>query len=137
MKKSSKDPIRLQHEEARLLEVCGIPCSMFHVSFFSRDPVDVGLMYLKLDGTWHRFYLDAGLLFWREGLEPDRDNDLVDGEDEYVDWGSHLGVVGVPISKIFMKDSELTMHFANGAEVVLKRKPLDDTTSILRFKPGE
>lgn len=133
MSKSTKSKITRQDEETELPEVCGIPCSVFQVSPFSREPFDPGLMYLKLGSNWHRFFLDAGLLFWEDGQQPDRDNDLVDGEEDYVDWGDLLGVVGVALSEVFMKDSELTLRFANGAEVVLKRMPRDDLTSIIRF----
>jgi hypothetical protein len=134
MEKPPKEIIRRQHFETQLPEVCGIPCSMFH-AVCSRDPVDPGPMYLKLDDTWHRFYLDAAVLFWEEGTQPDRDNDIWDG-NKYVDWGQQLSVVGVAISEITMKDSELTIRFDNGAEVSLKHMPLDDFTSLLHFAPA-
>ena len=107
---------------------------MFQI-VYSRDPVGVGPMYLKLDDTWHRFYLDAAVLFWEEGPQPDQDDDLLEN-DEYVDWGQQLGVMGIAVSEITMMDSVLTMRFDNGAEVVLKHMPFDDFTSLLRFIPG-
>lgn len=130
-----KRPVIRQHEETKVPEVCGIPCSMFHVSLFSRDPVDVGILYIKLDDMWHRFFLDAGLLFWMEGSYPDPENDLVDGED-YVDWGQELSVLGVALSEVTMNDSVFRLRFDNGAEIVLKRMPFDEETSLLRLIPG-
>lgn len=135
MKKPPKELVRRQHEETQIPEVCGLPCSRFQ-AVCSREPADPGPVYLKLQDTWHRFYLDAGLLFWEEGTKPDRDDDILDG-DEYVDWGQQLGVLGVAASEITMKDSELVIRFDNGAEIVLKHMPFDDITSILRFTPGD
>lgn len=134
MKKPSNKRVVRQHDETQVPEVCGIPCSTFHV-VYSKDSV-IEVLYLKLDDTWHRFFLDAGCLFWREGEQPDEDNDLLDG-DEYLDWGQQLGVVGVALSEVsMMKNSTLTLRFDNGAEVVLKHLPFDENTSLLRFTPA-
>lgn len=124
-----------QHCETEIPEVCGIPCSIFQVYFHSRDPINVGVMYLKLEEKWHRFYLDACCLFWHEGRPPDPENDLEDG-DEYVDWGAQLGVVGVALSEVTMEDCVLTMRFENGAELVLRDCMKEVVTSILSFTPG-
>lgn len=135
MKKSSNKIVSRQHGETQVPEVYGIPCSVFHAVYGSKDH-DFGPLYLKLDDTWHRFYLDAGLLFWREGEEPDPDDDLLD-DDEYLDWGQQLGVVGIALSEVTMKDSVLRMRFDNGAEIVLKHMPFDEVTSLLSFTPGD
>jgi len=95
--------------------------------------VIVGPIYLEADDTWHRFYLDAGLLFWEEGSEPNEDDDLLDGEC-YVDWCSALDVRGVRVSSIKMAESVLTLSFENGAHVVLKHGPRDDATSIVALE---
>lgn len=136
MKKRPDEIVIRQHEETEVPEVCGIPCSKFHVSLYSRDPVEVGLLYMKLGETWHRFFLDAGLLFWKEGPQPDPENDLVDGED-YVDWGQQLSVVGVALSEVAIDDSVFWMRFDNGAEIVLKHMPFDGVTSLLRLTPAD
>ena len=124
-----------QDWETEIPEVCGIPCSNFQVYFISRNPINVGVMFLRLEEKWHRFFLDACCLFWHEGRAPDPENDLEDGDD-YVDWGAQLGVVGVALSEVTMKDCVLTVRFENGAELVLKDDTDEVTTSILSFKPG-
>jgi len=134
MKKQPSDLIRLQHEEVELFEACGIPCTSFQVCLTTEEPVAVGLLYLKLDDTWHRFFLDVWLLFWREDEEPDWEDELLEGE-MWVDWGKQLGVEGVALSEVSMGDCVLTLRFENGASVVLKHT-VDDLTSILRFVPG-
>lgn len=131
MKKPSSKLVSRQHDETQVPEVYGIPCSIFHAVYGSKSHY-LGPMYLKLHDTWHRFYLDAGLLFWKEGEEPDPDDDLLD-DDKYLDWGQQLGVVGNALSEVSMKDSTLILRFDNGAEVVLKQMPFDEKASILRF----
>ena len=134
METPPKELVTRQHDETQVPEVCGIPSTTFQVVYCTSEH-DVGPMYLKLNDTWHRFFLDAGVLFWEEGTAPDADDDLLDN-DEYEDWGQKLGVVGVPLSEVVMKDSVLRLLFANGAEVVLKHMPFDDTTSIIRLTPA-
>jgi hypothetical protein len=89
-------------------------------------------MYLRFEDNWHRFYLDAGLLFWAEGTKPDREDDLLDDEI-YVDWCELLGVRAVSITGIEMHDSILVLSFENGASVVLKHGPADEATAIVQL----
>ncbi len=73
----------------RLLAVA--PASLDVVTFF----------YALVEGVWHRFYLDAGLLFWDEGQAPEEEEDLYEG-DTYVDLSTRLNVVGKAIEEIRM-----------------------------------
>ncbi|WP_146658017.1 hypothetical protein [Enhygromyxa salina] len=84
----------------------------------------LGVMYMESAGVWHRFFLDAGLLFWAEGPGPDAEEDLLAG-DEYVDLGAQLGVIGEAIGEIVMANCVLTLEFANGARLVLEQGVLD------------
>jgi hypothetical protein len=95
----------------------------------------LGLLYLELSGVWHRFYLDAGLLFWEEGACPDPDDDLLEGE-RYVDLGEALCVVGVAIGDIEMNDSQLMLRFENGARLVLRSMAQDVGTEVVELVPG-
>jgi hypothetical protein len=125
-----------QDEETTVPEVCGIPISEFKVYFHSEDPINVGVLYLRLGDNWHRFYLDAGLLFWQNrDAVPDPDDDLEDGQD-YINWGEELGVIGVALSEVDFRDLTLTMRFENGAEVVLQDFIREVETRVMRFKPG-
>ena len=80
-----------QDEETTVPEVCGIPISEFKVYFHSESTIEVGVLFLKLGDNWHRFFLDAGLLFWKNAA-PDPENDLDDGQD-YINWG--VGILSV------------------------------------------
>jgi hypothetical protein len=81
---------RLQHEEVEISVLRGRTCFAFRAVENLSTGV-LALFYLQVEGTWHRFYLDAGLLFWEEGPGPNPEEDLLEG-DQYVDLGSTLGV---------------------------------------------
>lgn len=124
-----------QDEETTVPEVCGIPISEFKVYFHSESPIEVGVLFLKLGDNWHRFFLDAGLLFWKNAA-PDPENDLDDGQD-YINWGEELKVIGATLSEVDFRDEILRMRFDNGAEVVLQDFIREVETRIKLFKPGE
>ena len=124
-----------QDEETTVPEVCGIPISEFKVYFHSEDPIEVGVLFLRLGDIWHRFFLDAGLLFWKNAA-PDPENDLDDGQD-YINWGEELKVIGATLSEVDFRDEILRMRFDNGAEVVLQDFIREVETRIKLFKPGE
>ncbi len=120
-----------QHANTVLHELRGATCESFlavpHAS--SRDADNNGYLYLylylNLDNTWHRFYIDAGLLFWEDGRAPDAEDDLTEGE-AYVDVGDMLGVGGVAVTEIRMADGRLTLSFDGGPRVVLVNRKEDD-----------
>lgn len=124
-----------QDEETTVPEVCGIPISEFKVYFHSEDPIEVGVLFLRLGDIWHRFFLDAGLLFWKNAA-PDPENDLDDGQD-YINWGEELKVIGATLSEVDFRDEILRMRFDNGAEVVIQDFIREVETRIKLFKPGE
>lgn len=125
----SRPRIVRQHEDTEVSELSGARCQAF-LAVCPAGKTTVGPMYLRLEDSWHRFYLDAGLLFWAEGHEPDEDDDLLDDEI-YVDWCELIGVRGVPIGRIVMHESILTLSFENGARAVLKHGPADEVTAII------
>lgn len=127
----SRPKVVRQHETTEVSELYGATCHAF-LAVCVAGQETVGPMYIYLDGIWHRFYLDAGLLFWTEGCEPHEDDELLNNES-FVDWGERLKVCGIQITGIIMRDSVLTLAFANGEQVVLKHNPGDEATMIVRF----
>jgi hypothetical protein len=93
------------------------------------------LLFLKLDDIWHRFYLDAGLLFWEEGAHPELEDELLEGEG-YVDLGERLRVLGGRIAEILMGDCKLLLRFDNGARLVLRNGPQDDGAEVVEESVG-
>ena len=111
-------PVRRQHETTSIPELVGLECSAFDI-VQNRETGCVGPAYLLLGGRWHRFFLDAGLLFWEEGPCPDPDDDLLENEN-YFDLGHALGVIGAPVQAIEMHECVFTIGFATGARLVLQ-----------------
>jgi len=128
-------PIRLQHEAAKLHELSGATCSMF-CAIENAETGFVGPLYLKADNRWHRFYLDAGLLFWEEGPEPDPVEDLLEGE-RYVDLGVVLGVTGQRLADVEMSNSQLRIEFREGARLLLEHGPRDQGTRVVERTRGK
>lgn len=107
----NEQTIRRQHDQTSIPEISGQCC--WGISAVLREPDGrYGPVYLKLSGSWHRFHLDADLLFWQEGPQPDSEDELLAGE-KYVDLAVMLGVVGIPISRIELENSCLTLEFIN------------------------
>jgi hypothetical protein len=82
--------------------------------------------------VWHRFYLDAGLLFWEEGVAPDPDDEVLEGET-LEDVGRGLGIVGVPILKIEMSAGRFVVGFGGGGRIVLECGEEDDSGHIVEL----
>ena len=107
-----------QHEATHVIELRGKRCFIFQAVYSVADK-KYGPFYLKAAETWHRFYLDAGLLFWEEGIAPDLEDDLFEG-DEYVDLGEFIPAVGSIITRIEMADGILVMQFEKGPTLEFK-----------------
>ena len=131
----STSTIRRQHETTSIPELRGTCCSAFKAVIREQDK-RLGLLYIQLSGVWHRFFLDAGLLFWEEGRCPDPDDDVLEGE-RYVDLGESLRVLGIPIQEIEMMDSILTLQFENSARLVLRNEVQDVGSEIVESVPGK
>ena len=131
----STKPIHRQDEETTIPELYGQRCSAFGAVVRSRDG-HWGLAYLQLDGGWHRFYFDAGLLFWSEIPAPNLEDDLGDGQD-YRDIGVSLRVLDAAITRIEMRDCTLVLEFGTGARVVLRCGVENDGAQLLELKAGQ
>lgn len=114
----STSTIRRQHENTSIPELRGTCCTAFKAVIREQDK-RLGLLYIQLFSVWHRFFLDAGLLFWEEGRCPDPDDDVLEGE-HYIDLGESLRVIGASVQEIEMRDSTLTLQFDNRARLVLR-----------------
>jgi hypothetical protein len=127
--------IRRQHESTNFPELRGAICSAFRAVICERDQ-RLSLLFLQLSDVWHRFYLDAGLLFWEEGSCPEPEDDVLEGE-RYTELGEALRVVNVAVGEIEMHDSQLTLQFENGARLVLRNRVQGDGTEVVELVPGK
>ncbi|CAN5629439.1 hypothetical protein BH09VER1_BH09VER1_14630 [soil metagenome] len=112
--------ISRQHETTTLEELEGKLCSEFLVVYDAKLK-KYGCCYMNVEGVFHRFYLDAGLLFWRSHRSPDPENDLGEG-DCYVDFGKKFKVAGINVVNISMGNCRLDIRFENGVEILLKNE---------------
>lgn len=124
-----------QHETTRIVELEGVTCEAFRAVRPVADANSLSILYLKAQNVWHRFYLDAGLLFWKEGAAPDPDDDLRDNE-YYCDMADALKVKDVAIRSIIMADDVCTIEFANEAVLTLRHEVDADATLIERMQSG-
>lgn len=126
--------IRRQHETTTIPELRGARCSAFR-AVRERESGFVGPLYLKLDEVWHRFYLDAGLLFWEEGPSPEPEEDLLEDE-QYVDLAAELRVGGARVREIAMDECQAVLAFENGARLVLRNRVQSEGTEIVEARKG-
>jgi len=122
--------IILQHFEVDIPELVGAVCERFLCLQFRDDTGNMipGVLWLKIaGGAWHRFFIDAWVLFWREldDFEDESDSDCV-----FYDLGSHFAFEGGRIAGINMRqtpddaefDARLTISFADGRVLILQHK---------------
>ena len=104
--------IRRQHFETEINELYGKTCDEIIAVAKNDNPEVVILMYIQVDKIWHRLYLDAGALFWHEGMKPDEEEDIFDDEN-YLNLGIQQGFKGKEFSLIQWKDDKFTICFEN------------------------
>lgn len=107
--------ITRQHLETRMTEIFGKACESF-VAVFDQETALYSPFYMTISGVSHRFFLDAGLLFWSSHREPDEDDDLLDS-DVYVDFGKQYDLAGSRIESVDFAHDLLSMRFSNGVRL--------------------
>ena len=87
------------------------------------------VVYLQVDNKqWHRFFIDAGVLFWKIVDRPDNWDTKVEDEHHYpqTDMAEQYGLVGREIESITSKNrglvSELQVRLSGGIILVLKNE---------------
>jgi hypothetical protein len=87
-------------------------------------------LYLNVDKSWYRFFIDCRILFWVTSA-PDREDDLADDE-EYVDVFDELGVAPQQVIRsIEMKNGILEFQFDNCSKIVIFK---DEDAGVMRVK---
>jgi hypothetical protein len=105
-----------QNADTELTELLGRTCEQLVVV-----PADAEILvfYARIDDVWHRFFIDGGLLFWREGSRPDSEEDL-DSEESYSDLSAELNLTGASFTSLGYHDGLLEMTFSNGARLICR-----------------
>ena len=123
-----------QHGTTVVDEVAGLVCGEFVATYHPGDDLYF-IFHLRLSGVWHRFHLDAGLLFWKSGVDPDPENDLGEG-DIRQDLGARLLVTGVPLARVAMRDGCLVMEWQNGASATWRNGVEDCGATLIECQPA-
>jgi hypothetical protein len=116
-----------QHAETDIQELAGSVC---HGALGVGTSVDEGVtaLFLNTDGTWHRIYIDAGVLFWEPG-EPDPSVELAENE-EFLDLLKPLGATSLKIEYVRMQSGELRVTFMGQHRLVLA----EEESGLLRVQ---
>jgi hypothetical protein len=99
--------------------------------------VDATVLFLRLDEpVWHRFFVDAGVVFWKTVAMPDRPPDYGDYSYRLVDIAGPHGLIGRRLSAIETIDlpggGVLRLRFEGGTSVVL-HNTIDSTSDSTRL----
>ncbi|MDH3703848.1 MAG: hypothetical protein OEU46_21345 [Alphaproteobacteria bacterium] len=122
--------IERQHDDTEIHELVGKTCDALIAVQPADEPSSVLMMYMRVGDRWHRFFLDAGLLIWREGPAPDAEDDL-DAEHVYSDVGERAGAAGRVLRSIRMRENRLRIRFDDGSRIDLVE---DDDTVRLKLE---
>jgi len=100
---------------------------------------EANVMFLQLeDGMWHRFFVDAGVVFWKTVAVPNPPGE--DGDHRYplTDIGAVHGVLGRRLSSVSAVEvpngCEIRLEFEGDKSVILHNA--DDRSQLL-LVPGD
>jgi hypothetical protein len=120
-----------QHDDTEVIEWYGHPCEQLLLLVDeSGDPL---IFFAMIANSWHRFYLDAGILFWREIVALSLEDELEQG-DKVVDLGKDLAWSGRNFEEIRMKDNQLTIRVSGGGKLVVVSTPRSESARITEAK---
>ena len=122
--------ITRQHSETEMQELYGKTCSELLAVVEKPESNMADYLYLRINETWHRFALSAGVLFWDEDEAPDEEEDIED-EEVYRDLGTELNLVDKILQKIEMKNRQLNFMVEDGSGF-----QLFDTGDGIRIEPN-
>ncbi|GAB5542157.1 MAG: hypothetical protein SangKO_019170 [Sandaracinaceae bacterium] len=127
--------VRRQHETTTVTEVHGLRCDEF-VAIWTPD-VGYTVLSIRLEGTWHTFGVDEGMLDWEEAYSPEDmgGSEALEPGERWVDLAEELRVRGVEISDASMDDCTFVMTFANGAKLTLSARAGQPVVTT-RLHPG-
>lgn len=128
--------IVVQHETTSIEEIVGYRC----LGFIGVGPVGrpdrLDLLFIAFEETrvWHRFYVDAGILFWSPG-EYDVE-ELLEGE-VLRDLARELNLKGAKVLSAAIAESVFALHFEDGRQLLLKNPPGNtDGTELVFLTPS-
>jgi len=123
--------ITRQHDETTIPELVGKRCvELIGVPAKGRNEILFG--FLRTPQEWHRFGLDAWILFWRSDSPPDPADDLADDRG-YWDIAKRAGVAGRKLRRIEMSRNILQIQFEGGTSIVFEGNQAGDPVSHVKI----
>lgn len=95
---------------------------------------NANVLFLRLeDGTWHRFFVDAGVVFWKTVEAPEPPDEDVGDRYPLTDIAGRYGLTGERLSSISTADlpggGELRLTFESGKVIILRN--LSDCSKLV------
>jgi hypothetical protein len=96
---------------------------------------NANVLFLQVaDGTWHRFFIDAGVLFWKTVDAPEPPRQHGDWDYRHADIAARWGLLDKRIVDVYTADlprgGELRLIF-EGSTIVVLRDVEDHATLIV------
>jgi hypothetical protein len=115
-------------------ELAGKSCNEL-IAVPAEQPDGILVLYLLADSTWHRLFIDEGVLFLNEHA-PDREDDLGEGES-YVDLAAKLACRGNAIESVRMENRRLTIRLSGNVSLTLSEGPMERPPFMFRADGGD
>jgi hypothetical protein len=98
---------------------------------------EANVLFVRLDDRWHRFFIDAGLVFWKSVESPDLPPSAADHSYRVNDVGSAYDLKGKRLAQIEAVDLDgggaIRLAFEGGSLVILENR---NDRSRLRIEHG-
>src|SRR5437764_3808780 len=95
---------------------------------------DANVLFLRLeDDIWHRFFIDAGVVFWKTAAAREAPKEDDDHHYPHTDIGVLYGFTGKRLSNVSTADlpggGELRLDFDSGEAIILRN--VDDCSKLV------
>jgi hypothetical protein len=94
---------------------------------------EANVLFLQLDEGWHRFFIDAGVVFWQAVAGPEAPPDSGLHRYRHTDFGSRHDLVGRKLERVCTADlpdgGEIQIAFEGGRRLVLQN--VNDESSLV------
>jgi len=99
---------------------------------------EANVLFLRLNDVWHRFFIDAGVVFWKTVEAPDPPADEAEHSFRLTDIGAGHGLMGRRLSAIEAIDlpggGALRLAFEGGPTIILNNQ--NDASRLIVERDG-
>ena len=99
---------------------------------------EANVLFLQLNDVWHRFFIDAGVVFWKTVVAPNPPPDEAEHSSRLTDIGARHGLMGRRLSAIEAIDlpggGALRLAFEGGPTIILNNQ--NDASRLIVERDG-